>query len=147
MRLLALEQRVRDDLARWYGPVASRRYELALRAVTAWLADLRAVLASRSASRHWRRCEQERPYSPLAGCWRTAFSPQDAPSRHGTPRIAAGAREGRIVVDVIGHDGATAIRVLAIGPKHAGKGLGRQEWVYMQAERRRRHAYASERGG
>lgn len=141
MRLLPLEQRVIEDLVHWYGPVGSRRHQLAVRAVAAWMANLRVVLATSRVSRHWRPCEGERPHSPLEGCWRTSFSPQDMPGRQGAPRIAGGPRNDRIIVDVIEHEGEAAIRVLAIGPKYAGRGEGRREWVYVQAERRRCHQY------
>lgn len=60
---------------------------------------------------------------------------------------APGPRDGRIVVEVVMHEGVPGIRVLAIGPKYAGKGAGRQEWVYRHTDRRRRHAYENPKGG
>jgi len=137
-----LEQRVVEDLARWYGPVGSKRY----RAVLAWLDELRKLLVDGCVGSDWGLCEQLPP-KRLEGCWRVHFSQWDAPSVRGTIKIAAGGREDRVVAEVIMIGGEAGIRVLAIGPKYAGKGQGRQEWVYRHADQRRRHPYIDPKGG
>jgi hypothetical protein len=145
MRLLALEQRAVEDLARWYGP-DGRTYRAAARAVSAWLMRLREQLQAGQVGPEWALCEQ-RPARRLEGCWRVHFSPRDQSKQSTAVIPAPGPRGGRIVAEVVMHDGQPAIRVLAIGPKYAGRGPGEQEWVYRQADRRRRHAYEQPTGG
>ena len=146
MRLLALEQRALEDLERWYGPVGSRSYGAAVQAVAGWLTRLRGELEAGRVGPEWALCEQ-RPDQRLQGCWRASFSPWDRGARSGAVVPAPGPRDGRIVAEVLMREDRPAIRVLAIGPKYAGKGSGRQEWVYWHADRRRRHAYENPKGG
>jgi hypothetical protein len=144
VRLLRLEQGVIEDLARWYGPAGNKSYAAAAQAVAAWLARLRGQLDGGHVGPDWRLCDAQPPLR-LEGCWRVHFSPWDRTARSGAVYPAPGPRDGRIVVDIVIDEGTPGIRVLAVGPKYAGKGPGRQEWVYRHADRRRQHAY--ERGG
>ena len=144
MRLLPLEQRVIEDLARWYGPPGSKRYRAALRALPAWLVRLRLELES-GRQGDWELCE-EREHERLAGCWRAYFSPWDKPTARGGVAIAAGGHDDRIIVEVLMHQGEPSVRVLAVGPKYAGSGEGREAWVYRQADRRRQRPYGQKGG-
>lgn len=94
----------------------------------------------------WRLCDAQPPLR-LEGCWRVHFSPWDRAARSGAVYPAPGPRDGRIVADVVMQEGSPALRVLAVGPKYAGRGQGRQEWVYRHADRRRRHTYENPKGG
>jgi hypothetical protein len=147
VRLPPVEQRVIEDLARWYGPAGSRRHELVTRAVVAWLVEFRRQFEAGDVGPSW-ELSRGRRATPIKGCWRVHFSTWDVPRKGAHPKAASGARGERIVVEVIVCDGEPAIRVLSIGPKHAGSGPGRRAWVYERAAERRQHPYvAAKKGG
>jgi len=146
LRLLPLEQRVVEDLARWYGPAGRRTYKAAVQAVSGWLGRLRDQLDRGQVGPEWRLCDAQPPLR-LEGCWRVQFSPWDRAKRDGPVIPAPGPRDARIVGEVIMRENRPAFRVLAIGPKYAGRGSNRTQWVYRHADERRRHPYSPKGGG